>query len=377
MAKRLARRLGAISGIALATLMLAFPGLVAATTNEPIAQTGGMTATFPLLGTNLTVGVTLTDVGDISGVALDPTGTLPQTARDTHMVKFSNADGTAKVSVRAGGSSLTIRAKSKLADLSGDASWAADVFGTGTKSTVKYTVGADATGNPTLVIGAITTPSGVTSAVVTPVSKTSADKAKGDSKGKGKAFKSGAWAIGGVTFTSGGYTKHLTIAVFANKTDGTASLNITLSGRDKLKLSGSLADLAGARTWKAHLCDGTPVSVAYHVAADGSVVFDSATPTTFTQKSFDATKFWHKKDAAAKDGTVKGFFLRFDKTRVGVGAWLKDNGDATFTLVVKGSSGHCGGFKINHGGHSHGGNTGGDADKTTKQGGQAGSRHHG
>ena len=167
--------------------------------------------------------------------------------------------------------------------------------------------------------------------------------------------------------------------MFANKTDNTATLGITLSGRDKLKLSGTLAALAGARTWNAHLCDGTAVSVAYHVAADGSVVFDSATPATFTEKSFDASKFWNFKHSDAKDGTVKGFFVRFDTTRVGVAAWLKDNGDGTFKLVVQGSSGHCGNDKTkDHGhGHGHGGNTGGDADKGGKQGGQGGGQQHG
>jgi len=372
MAKRVARQAGALFGIALATLMLAFPGLVAATTNEPIAQTGGMTATFPLLGTALTVDVTLNDVGDISDVALDPTGSLTKTAGDTHMVKFSNTGGTAMVAVRAGGSSLSIKAKSTLADLSGQSSWAADVFGSGTKSTVKYTIGSDA-GAPTLVIGAITTPSGVTSAVITPASKAGADKAKGGDKAKGDR----AWAFGGVTFTSGGYTKHLWISVSANKTDGAATVAITLSGRDKLKLTGTVAELAGARTWTAHLCDATPVSVAYHVASDGSVVFDSATPATFTEKTFDASKFGFWKHDTA-NGTVKGFFVRFDKTRVGVSAWLKANGDGTFTLAVKGSSGHCG--MKNHPnshGNNHNNGTAGDADKTGKHGQQGGGRQHG
>jgi len=381
MAMRLARRAGAMFGITLATLMLAFPGLVAATTNEPIAQTGGMTATFPLLGTNLTVGVTLNSVGDVSDVALDPSGTLTKTSGDgTHMVKFSNADGSVKVSVRAGGSSLTIRAKSTLADLSGQSTWAADVFGTGTKSTVKYTIGSNG-GLPTLTIGAITTPSGVTSAVVTPVSKASGDKSKDGDKAKVQGDRS--WAIGGVTFTSGGYTKHLSISVFANKSDGTAAVTITLSGRDKLDLSGTLADLAGPRTWVAHMCDGTKVSVAYHVASDGSVVFDSATPATFMEKAFDSSKlFDHWKDSTAKV-SVKGFIVRFDNSGVGVAAWLKDNGDGTFTLVVQGSSGHCGMKDDPNGkgdpngfGHDHGGNNGSDKDQD-QHGGQGGGRQHG
>jgi hypothetical protein len=127
-----------LSGFALLGLIVAFPGGVAATTNKPIAQTGGMTATLPLLGTSLTVAVTLGDTGDISGVGLFPATGLARTspATDKEVVRFSTSDGTTKVTVKAIGSRLSIVAKTKtLADLKGSANWSADVFGTGSKST--------------------------------------------------------------------------------------------------------------------------------------------------------------------------------------------------------------------------------------------------
>jgi hypothetical protein len=37
------------------------------------------------------------------------------------------------------------------------------------------------------------------------------------------------------------------------------------------------ADVAGAHTWTGQLCDGTAVSVAYHVTERGRLVFDEAT----------------------------------------------------------------------------------------------------
>ncbi len=45
--------------------LVSFPAAAAAQTNEPIAQTGGMETTLPLLGTSLTVGVSLGPTGDM------------------------------------------------------------------------------------------------------------------------------------------------------------------------------------------------------------------------------------------------------------------------------------------------------------------------
>ena len=54
------------AGLALMAMALLLPASAFANTNEPIAQTGGMTVTIPMLGTSLTVAVTLDAVGNIS-----------------------------------------------------------------------------------------------------------------------------------------------------------------------------------------------------------------------------------------------------------------------------------------------------------------------
>ncbi len=306
------------AGLAVMALLLVFPAAVSANTNGPIAQTGGMTATLPLLGSSLEVAVTLDGVGNISGVALSPTGTLSATSTSKEVVKFSNTAGTARVTVRASGAKLTIKARAKLSDLVGAGTWSADVFGTGAKSTVAYTIGTSAGGAPTVAIGAVGTPTGVTSAAIAP-------KAKSGSKGSS--------ATAGVTFSHDGFIKRLTISVGTKGSDGTASLRITLSGRDRQKLTGSLTDLAGPRTWAASLCDGTPVSVKYHVTSDGTIVYDGATGAPATQKTKPSDK--------APD---KGSWLmvRFTKTGVGVAVSLRPNGDGSYALKVMGRSGHCG-----------------------------------
>ena len=248
-------------------MALIVPASVLATTNEPIAQTGGMTATFPLLGTSLTVGVALDEIGDIDTITLDPADALPTTTTGEHGTTYTNEEGTAKVSVKAKGDKLEIKAKTTLADLLGPGSWSANVFGAGTEATVTYTIGADADGKPTIVIDEVTVPSGVGFVV---------KAAHGDAKHGKHGGKHGASASASVVFSSDGFVKTLRLSVGARK-DGSASLKITLSGKDRQKLQGTLEELAGPRTWTAHLCDGTPVEVAYHVTDAGAVEFDSVT----------------------------------------------------------------------------------------------------
>ena len=319
--RRYAARFPVFALLGLTVLLFAFPGAAAANTNEPIAQTGGMTATLPLLGTSLTVGVQLDTVGKITGVTLDPAGTVAAKKTTDHAVKFSNADGTVKVSVRAKGSKLSIVARATLAQLTGSGTWSADVFGTGAKSTVKYTVGSNA-GAPTLTIDDVSAAAGITSTTSGPTTK-SGDK--------------WAWSGARITFVRAGYTKRLSVFVGADKKTGKASLSIVLSGRDKLKLAGALADLVGARTWTAHLCDGTTVNVKYHVTTDGTVVYDSATGAPVKEKAFKS-----------------GFVARFSATNVGVFVGLKKLDDGTYRLQVFGNSGQCG-KGHGHGGDAHGG----------------------
>jgi hypothetical protein len=314
-----------LAGLAVAAFLLAVaPAGVAATTNAPIAETGGMTATLPLLGTPLTVAVTLDAGGSISGVALDPSTALSKTKSGNDFVKFTNTGGSVKVSVKAVAGHLAIKARAKqLGDLLGTGSWSSDVFGTGPKSTASYTVGKDGSGNPTVAIGTVSTPAGVTwTPAQAPIHLVKPGISKSGDKGK----VSGSNATASGTFTWQGFKKTLTISVSVAK-NGTAGLAITLSGRDSQKLNGSLASLAGARTWTANSCAGKPVSVKYHVdATSASVIYDGATGATATEKQLG-----------------HGFLAWFDKGRTGVFVNLVAQDNGTYNLNVLGRSGDCGG----------------------------------
>jgi hypothetical protein len=289
--------------------LLAFPAGVAAHTNEQIASTGGMSATLPLLGT--AVSITLDDVGNISAVTLTPTGSFTATRVEPHTVRFAAADGTSKISVRAKGDKLSMVAHAaSLAALSGSGTWSADVFGTGSPSTVPYVIGADADGKPTITLGAITVPGGVTFEIKPPTTKTSDHEVETSAR---------------VDFAANGFMKRLKIAIEVDTDSGVATLKIELSGKDRQKLAGTLASLLGAHTWQGHLCDGTAVAVNFTVNPDGTVSFASATGGT-----------------AIVSVTGHGFKVRFDgsKARVKVRLQLRDDG--TYVLRVDGKTDNCG-----------------------------------
>jgi hypothetical protein len=349
------RRLGvptarALAGAAAVAMLLALPAGALAVTNVPIAQTGGMTVTMPIMASGLTVTVVLdTATGNITSTTVsDPL--LTQTSTSQSFVKFANTGSTEKVTVKAVGSKLAISAKvTTLAELLGTGTWSADVFGTGTKTAVGYTIGDDGSGNPTVTLNGDPTPlpSGATWTAMTP--KTG----DGDSE---------ATATAGGSFSYQGFTKQLRITVTVDKEDGYARLGITLTGRDRQVLTGTLAALAaaGPRTWSGIQCDGTPVSVTYHVEAtgSGSVVFDSSTPTGAVSSSIES-----------------GIAVYFPKTNVGVVIRLRDNGDGTYTLQVVGHSGNCG--KPSHKGqqgdhHAGSGKQGAPSGWVSPQGGQGG-----
>jgi hypothetical protein len=333
------RRLAAVLALALAVL-IALPGMAFAATNPQIAATGGMTATLPILGGGVSVTVALDPAGNISGVTVGNPA-LAQTKTSTDFVKFATADGKTKVTVKAIGSKLSISAKATtLAELVGTGTWSANVFGNGVSS-AQYTIGDDGSGNPTV---SVTDPSPLASGVTWKAGFT------GSHDGK----EGGASAIAGGTFSYQGFTKTLKIAVKVEKAHGSdpgsASLKITLTGRDVQSLGGTLADLAaaGTRTWSGYLCDGTTkVTVSYHVNADGTIGFDGATGGTATTTTTDHG----------------GLRVRFQGTNVGFSAQVKDNHDGTFTLKAHGFSGSCGQGSHNGGqGDGHHGHHGGSAD---------------
>ena len=295
----LTRRLVAPALIAIA---LAFPVGIAANTTEQIAETGGMT--LPILGASLTVEIKLDAVGHISEVNFTPAGTLTETRSSDHKVTFANADGTTRVDVKANGHKLSVKAKTgSLDDLVGDHVWSAAVFGPGTESTVPYSITNNA-GKPGLVIGVPGVPAGVTATV-------SAIKTSGNN------------VSGKVTFESDGYVKTLSIWVHVDQGGGKAMLKVVLSGKDKQKLTGTLAELVGARTWSTQLCDESTATVNYTVNADGTVTFVSAVPTTVSVKT-----------------KGKGFTATFDGTKVRVSVSLKVEGTSA-ELKVDGKTGKC------------------------------------
>ncbi len=313
-----------IAGVALGAVLLAFPVGVAANTSEPIAATGGMTTQIWLMGTSLSVDVTLTPVGDILAATLNPTTLMDpaKTKTKTDSVTFSNTAGTAKVSVRAKGDKLSISAKGTLAGLVGGGTWSAKVFGTGTLATVPYTIG-NVAGTPTLLIGPAVTVGAVIATPIVPVTKTEHGNVKVEA---------------GVTFAKDGFVKRLMISI-ETRGDGLAQLKITLSGKDRQKLS---PVPVGARTWSAHLCDGTAVTVLYHVATDPTTLVETVVYDSATSVPAGAT--------ATVRTTHDGFVVRFDKTNVSVKVELK-NVDGTYTLKVDGRSGNCGEAKGHDKGH--------------------------
>jgi hypothetical protein len=305
-------------GFALAAL-LALPMAVLGNTSGAIAQTGGMTVTLPvapLLGGPLTVEVKLDGVGNVSQVNLTPIGTgtaaYSATKLGAHAVTFTRADGATQVSIKAKGDKLSVKASAGTLDgLLGAGTWSAYIFATGTKSTVAYTVGKAADGTPTIAVTLVTPAAGITVVQDPPRTETEDHEASASVR---------------VTFSANGYTRKLSISVSVD-TEGThkASLKITLSGKDRQKLSGTLAEIGlGLHTWSGALCDGKAVGIRYNVLDTGTVAFVDATGGTTTVKSGE-----------------HGFSVRFDGTKARVKVSLQKADDGTWTLKVEAKTGEC------------------------------------
>ncbi len=314
------RRAGAAAALAMAAI-LAVPVVALATTTDSVAQTGGMTATLPLLGSSMTVQVTLDASGNLSQVNLDPVGDYTASKLNGHAVTFDSTAGGTQVKIKAHGASLSIGAKAATLDaLVGPGTWAADLFATGTKSTLGYTVGSDA-GSPTITIDSVTPADGVTSVIGTPEahhSKHFESNEHGDAQ----------VAVAAVSFSRDGYTKVLsiTVRVVAGEKPH-ASLKLTLTARDRQVLTGTLAELAGDHTWSGKTCDGTAIGITYTVNPDGSLTYVSATGGTVTTHTSD-----------------KGFRTRFDGTHasVRVSTRQSEQTPGTYTIKVRFEREGCG-----------------------------------
>ena len=319
-------------GLTLAAL-LALPAAALANTSGPIAQTGGMTVVLPMLGSTLTVDVTLDAVGNITNVDLTPPDAFSATGVSPHAVSFATTGDTTKVSVRAVGSKMSVRTSStSLDDLLGSGTWSAKLYGSADPTTVDYTVSSDADGKPTLSIGTVfvpAVPSGVTHD--TPVVGNSSND-----------WGSSAWAR--ITFSHDGFTMRLKIRVsLRNEGDRPASLSIQLSGKDRQRTTGSLGDLAGDHTWTGVMCNGSPATLTFTVNKDdGTVMFKSSDPvaTVLDPEEF-GFGFKHGFDDSEHGFKGSFFIARFDGTHTKVMVWLHPNEDGTYTLVVSARADRC------------------------------------
>jgi hypothetical protein len=266
------RRLVGVTAAVLGTVLIGGVGLQATASAAPPVPT---TVVLPLFGAPLTLTITSGPGGAIASVAVDPATNTVATNLDSHKVVFQSSSPTdptadpAKVVVRSkhGGQSVSARAGS-LAQVSGPGSWSGDVFGDGSAAaTVNFTVVAAADGSPDIT-GTTATGGGVVGTV--------------DHSTGGDDNESGMSARVSVKFTNaaGDLTRSLTISVrVATDEDGNTSAKTSISlGRIK----GVEGKAVGAHTWVGMLCDGTSASIAYTVAADGTISVGAVTPAGST-----------------------------------------------------------------------------------------------
>ena len=134
---------------------------------------------------------------------------------------------------------------------------------------------------------------------------------------KAKSIKTkltGGWAVAtaGVTFTSAGLDQApvdlrvVQVGRHGRAADHPQREGSPEDGRDPRPARGGRVSGRGPRTCATR----RPVSVTYHVAADGTLVYDSATGGTVTEKT---------------KGHV--LFVRFNGTFVGMFAWLKSQSE--------------------------------------------------
>jgi hypothetical protein len=344
-----------VAAAVLGTALVSGLALQTATAAAPVPNT----VTLPLFGAPLTLDVTTDPGGAITNVAVDPADGTVATHLKPHKVVFQSANPAdptgdpAKVVVKSGhgGQSVSARAGT-LADVSGNGHWGGDVFGNGTASTVDFTVGHAADGSPDIT--------GVTAGgEASVVGATQYGSGDGHDEGDGSSQSARAT----VTFTSaaGDQTRNLTIAVKVHTGDESgAKLSISLGRIKGVALDATVA--AGAHTWTGTLCDGSTATIAYTVAADGSVSAVTATPATGVVKA-DGDKIMVKfSDHEAIFISVR---VQDDgKIKISSGAMLRcKSGDPTTNVTTSipspDTSGDHGDGNFGGGNH-HGGQHGGD-----------------
>jgi hypothetical protein len=130
--------------------------------------------TLPVLGSGLSLTITRDETGHIASVGLDPADAATVIKENDHKVVFLLNDEDTVVVVKARGGSVQTKVKADAtADVTGDASWSADVFGNGIV-TIPYNVSFDGI-TPTITIGEVIAPEGVIAEVSEAKTRTSDD----------------------------------------------------------------------------------------------------------------------------------------------------------------------------------------------------------
>jgi hypothetical protein len=298
-----------VAAAVLGSALVGLTGLHTAAAADPPTTT--TTVTLPLFGAPLTMDVTTGPGGNISNVSVDPADNTVATTLKPHKVVFQSANPSdpsadpARVTIKSrfGGQSISARAGS-LGDVSGPGSWAGDLFATGTNTTVNFTVGAGSDGNPDIT--------GVTSSDSSAVIGEVKHFAGGDDHHEGDEGHAAAWVSIKFTSSGGDQSRMLTIAVKVHTGEDHSGAKVSITLSRIHGVAQDAATVAGPHTWSGSLCDGTAASIAYTVAADGTVSDVTVTPdtaTVHTKGGGIAAKFsnheWVMISVREHDGMIK------------------------------------------------------------------------
>lgn len=289
---------------------LAVPGIALAHTNEAIAETGGME--LALLGAELTVDIGLDEFGNIVMIdVMDPAA--PETegeeaadgaieVTDPHRMRFELGDDGTRMAVMAKKHKLTSKVQAGSFDaLLGQHEWSSELF-PGSEVDVLFTVSGTADAPIVTVDGVVGLPPEATSDI-----------------GPGDGDDGEAIAV--VTFSLDGYTKVLKIKVAVDDEDGddedgpSAVLKIELRAKDRQRLQGELAELAGPRTWTGRLCEGEVVAVDYVINPDGTLTEPTVTAPV---DQLYTIKLQERGFQVRFDGTKARLQVKFGQTEEGV-----------------------------------------------------------
>ena len=268
------RRLIAGAAAVLGTVLIG--GVVVQTTAA--AAPLPSTVTLPLFGVPFTVDITTGPGGALANVAVTSANSTVATELKPRKVVFENstATDTARVVVKSkhGGQSVSAHAGT-LAQVSGPGSWKGDVFGDGVAaSSVAFTIGGtDAAPD---ITGVVATPAAGITASVGAVDHSTGDGEEGDSS-------VGARVSVKFTNAAGDQSRTLSIQVKVGTDEegnSSAKVSVSLGG-----IKGVAGKAVGSHTWIGVLCNNADASIAYTVAADGTITVGAITPTGATSST--------------------------------------------------------------------------------------------